>query len=167
MPGCTPALAPGEGVTGMRAPLPLLLANLSLLVLFPVTWFVPVLRAGLVTWFGLGEISILSSLQTLWESDPAFALLVTFLAVFAPYAKTISLALLHVGWLDVRALPALHLLGRLAMADMFLIALYVVVVKDAGSVTVETAPGLWLFSVAVIGSILVAHFTEIWMGRRN
>ncbi len=147
----------------MRAPLPLLLANLALLVLFPVSWFAPVLRAGLVTWFGLGEISILSSLQTLWESDPALALLVTFLALFAPMAKTLGLALLHVGWLDRRALPALHLLGRLAMADMFLVALYVVVVKDAGRVTVETAWGLWLFSGSVLLSLLVAHATEVWL----
>ncbi len=147
----------------MRAPLPLLVTNLSLLVVFPVSWFAPVLKAGLVTWFGLGEISIISSLQTLWESDPAFALLVTFLALFAPMAKTAGLALLHVGWLDRRALPALHLLGRLAMADMFLIALYVVVMKDAGRVTVETAWGLWLFSGAVLLSILVAHATEGWL----
>ncbi|MFD3189327.1 paraquat-inducible protein A [Sedimentitalea sp. HM32M-2] len=135
------------------------LANLALLLLYPVAWFAPLLRAGLLPMFGLSEISVVTGLQSLWGSDIALALLVTFLAIFAPYMKTIGLALIHFGLLRRRVLPVLDILGRLAMADVFLIALYVVVVKGVGLATVETAWGLYLFTGCVLTSIAISHLT--------
>ncbi|MFM7335300.1 MAG: paraquat-inducible protein A [Tabrizicola sp.] len=130
--------------------------NLALLVLFPVAWFAPLLRAALLPIFGMDEISVITGLQSLWESDAALALAVTFLAIFAPYAKTIGLALLHWNLLSPKTLPALEILGKLAMADVFLIALYIVIVKGAGYVTIETAWGLYLFTGCILASILVS-----------
>ena len=136
--------------------------NLVLLILFPIAWFAPLLRAAILPIFGMDEISVITGLQSLWDSDAGLALLVTFLAVFAPYAKTIGLALLHWNLLSPRTLPALEILGKLAMADVFLIALYIVIAKGAGHVTVETAWGLWLFSLCVLSSILIA-----WISGRS
>lgn len=136
--------------------------NLALLVLFPIAWFAPLMRAALLPIFGMDEISVITGLQSLWNSDAVLALLVTFLAIFAPYAKTIGLALLHFGLLSPRALPALEVLGKLAMADVFLIALYIVIVKGAGMVTVETAWGLYLFTGCILASILIS-----WRSRPN
>ncbi|HID05604.1 MAG TPA: paraquat-inducible membrane protein A, partial [Armatimonadetes bacterium] len=34
------------------------IANLALLIAFPISWFAPVLHAGLMPLFGLDEISI-------------------------------------------------------------------------------------------------------------
>ena len=130
--------------------------NLALLVLFPVAWFAPLIRAALLPIFGMDEISVVTGLQSLWESDAALALLVTFLAIFAPYAKTIGLALLHFNLLSSKTLPALEVLGKLAMADVFLIALYIVIVKGAGYVTIETAWGLYFFSGCILASILIS-----------
>jgi paraquat-inducible protein A len=130
--------------------------NLSLLVLFPVAWFAPLLRAALLPIFGMDEISVITGLQSLWDSDVALALLVTFLAVFAPYAKTIGLALLHFNLLSPKVLPALDILGKLAMADVFLIAIYIVLVKGIGLATVETAWGLYLFTGCILAQILIA-----------
>ncbi|MCZ8152126.1 MAG: paraquat-inducible protein A, partial [Rhodobacteraceae bacterium] len=130
---------------------------LSLLILFPVAWFAPLLRAGLLPLFGLSEISVVSGLQSLWATDPALALLVSFLALFAPYAKVVGLALIDFGLLSRRALPILRLMGRLAMADIFLIALYIVLAKGAGLGTIETAWGLWLFTACVALSLLLSH----------
>lgn len=130
--------------------------NLCLLILFPIAWFAPLLRAGLLPLFGLSEISVISGLQSLWDSDVALALLVTFFALFAPYVKTLGLALVQFGLLDHRTLPALTVLGKLAMADIFLIALYVVVVKGVGLATVEVSWGLYLFSGCILLSRPVA-----------
>lgn len=130
--------------------------NLALLFLFPIAWFAPLLRAALLPIFGMDEISVITGLQSLWESDAALALAVTFLAIFAPYAKTIGLALLHWNLLSPKTLPALEILGKLAMADVFLIALYIVIVKGAGYVTIETAWGLYLFTGCILASILVS-----------
>lgn len=134
-------------------------ANLALLLLFPVAWFAPLMRAGMLPMFGLSEISVVSGLQSLWSTDVGLALLVTFFAIFAPYLKTIGLALLHAGLLSPRVLPALHLLGRLAMADIFLIALYIVLIKGVGLATVETAWGLWLFTGCIVASLTLSFLT--------
>ena len=135
------------------------LANLALLILFPLAWFAPLLRAGLLPLFGLSEISVISGLQSLWASDVILALLVTFFAVFAPYLKTIGLTLIHFDLASPRLLPALHVLGKLAMADIFLIALYIVVVKGIGMATVETAWGLYLFTGCILASLAISILT--------
>lgn len=127
--------------------------NLSLLILFPLSWFAPLLRAGLLPLFGLSEISVITGLQSLWASDVALALVVTVLAIFVPWIKVLGLALHDFGLLSPRVLPALRLLARLAMADVFLIALYIVVVKGVGLATVEVACGLYLFSGCVLLSL--------------
>lgn len=135
------------------------IANLALLILFPIAWFAPLLRAALLPIFGMDEISVISGLQSLWGSDVFLALVVTAFAIFAPYLKTIGLALVHFDLLKVKVLPVLSYMGKLAMADIFLIALYVVVVKGAGRVTVEGGWGLYLFTGCVLASILISVLT--------
>jgi len=135
------------------------IANLSLLILFPIAWFAPLLRAGLLPLFGLSEISVISGLQSLWKSDVFLALLVTGFALFAPYLKTIGLALLHFDLLDRKTLPVLSYIGKLAMADIFLIALYIVVVKGIGWGKIESAWGLYLFTGCILASLLISSLT--------
>jgi paraquat-inducible protein A len=134
-------------------------ANLALLILFPVAWFGPLLRAGLLPFFDLDAVSVITGLQALWEKDVFLALLVTFFALFAPYMKTIGLALIHFRLASPRLMPALHLLGRLAMADIFLIALYIVVAKGVGVGRVETDWGLYLFTFCILASMVIAYLT--------
>ncbi|MEM6482637.1 MAG: paraquat-inducible protein A [Pseudomonadota bacterium] len=141
-------------------------ANLALLILFPIAWFAPLMRAGLLPLFGLSEISVITGLQSLWQSDVILALLVTVLALFAPYAKTIGLALIHFGLMRRKTLPALQVLGKLAMADVFLIALYIVVAKGVGVGRVETAWGLYLFTACILASLTIGYLTESKSARK-
>ena len=135
-------------------------ANLSLLLLFPLSWFAPLMRAGLnLPLFGLSEISVISGLQSLWRSDVVLALVVTVFALFAPYLKTIGLALIHFGLLRRKVLPALDILGKLAMADVFLVALYITLIKGIGLGRIEVAWGLYLFTACILASILIAWRT--------
>lgn len=134
--------------------------NLTLLVLFPIAWFAPLMRAGLLPLFGLSEISVITGLQSLWDSDVFLALMVTFFALFAPYVKTIGLALIHFGLLRRKTLPALQILGKLAMADIFLIALYITLSKGIGVGRIETAWGLYLFAACILASIVIGHLSE-------
>ncbi len=133
--------------------------NLSLLILFPISWFAPLMRAGLLPIFGLSEISIISGLASLFQTDVVLALIVLLFALFAPIAKTLGLALIHFDLLDRKTLPALTFLGKLAMADIFLIALYITVAKGVGRATVETAWGLYLFTACVLASLAISHLT--------
>jgi len=134
-------------------------ANLSLLILFPIAWFAPLLHAGLLPLFGLSEISVISGMQSLWKSDVALALLVTAFALFAPYLKTIGLALIHFNLLKSNTLPVLSWIGKLAMADVFLIALYIVAFKGVGIGKVETGWGLYMFTACILASILISGLT--------
>jgi len=148
------------------------LANLSLLVLFPVAWFAPLLRAAVLPVFGMEEISVISGLQSLWGSDVFLALVVTGFALFAPYLKTIGLALVQYNLLHISVLPVLGFIGKLAMADVFLIALYIVVVKGAGRITVEGGWGLYLFTACVLASILISvlttkHAARLHLGQKT
>ena len=133
-------------------------ANLALLVLYPVAWTAPLLRAGLLPLFGLEEISVLTGLRALWQTEIFLAVLVALFALIAPLAKTIGLSLVQFGLLGRRALVALNLLGKLAMADIFLIALYITAVKGIGIGRIETAWGLYLFSGCVLASLVLSLF---------
>ncbi|WP_264213132.1 paraquat-inducible protein A [Leisingera thetidis] len=136
------------------------LLTLSLLILYPVAWFAPLMRAGLLPIFGLSEISVITGLQSLWGSDAALALIVTFFAIFAPYLKTIGLALVQWDLLDAKVQPVLHVLGKLAMADVFLIALYITLAKGIGLATIEPAWGLYMFTACILASIGLGMLTE-------
>ena len=139
--------------------MPLKLANLTLLILFPLAWFAPLMRAGLLPMFGLSEISVVTGLQSLWESDVILALIVTIFAIFAPWLKTLGLALIHFNLASPKLLPALHIMGKLAMADIFLIALYIVLAKGIGLATVETAWGLYFFTALILASLAISTIT--------
>ncbi|MEO1555924.1 MAG: paraquat-inducible protein A [Pseudomonadota bacterium] len=134
--------------------------NLLLLILFPVSWFAPLMRAGLLPLFGLSEISVITGLQSLWGSDIVLAIVVAVFALVAPMFKTIALALIHWNLLTARITPLLGLLGKLAMADIFLIALYITVAKGIGVGRLETAWGLYLFTACILASLWVSWRTE-------
>ena len=118
------------------------------------------MRAGLLPLFGLSEVSVITGLQSLWESDIFLAFLVMLFALVAPYLKTIGLALIHFDILSAKVLPAVHIMGKLAMADVFLIALYITLSKGIGFGRIETAWGLYLFTFCILGSLLISYFTE-------
>ncbi|SFA71707.1 Paraquat-inducible protein A [Poseidonocella pacifica] len=133
-------------------------ANLALLVLFPLSWCAPLLRAGLLPIFGMAEISVMSGLHSLWGTEPVLAALVGVFALLAPMAKTFGLILVHAGRAP-HLLPLASALGRLAMADIFLIALYITLAKGIGVGRVETAWGLWLFTGCILASLVISRLT--------
>lgn len=144
----------------MTAPAPaarahpaLIAANLALLVLFPLAWFAPLMRAQVLPFFRADEISVMSGVATLWAEEPPLALVVVLFALVAPLLKTLGLALIHLGRLPAGLLPGVALLGKLAMADIFLIALYIVIAKGLGVGRLEVAWGLYLFTACILASL--------------
>ena len=136
------------------------LVNLSLLILYPVAWFAPLMRAGLLPLFGLSEISVMTGLQSLWASDIFLALILTVFALVAPYIKTIGIALIQFGLLSPRLNKVMEVLGKLAMADIFLIALYITLTKGIGIGRIEVAWGLYLFTFCVLTSLVISWKTQ-------
>lgn len=144
--------------------------NLSLLVIFPLSWFAPLIRTGLLpewhmpawlggnTLFSPEVVSVISGVQQLWGLDVFLAIAVTFFALVAPMLKCLGLALIQFGLLSPVVRPLIGLLGKLAMADIFLLSLYIVIAKGIGIGTIEVAWGLYLFTGAVITSLCVSLF---------
>ncbi len=135
-------------------------SNLVLLFLFPVSWFAPLANAGLLPYFLRSDISVLTGIASLYESDIFLAVVVAFFALIAPIGKTIILSLMHFNRIGPRWLPLLGILGKLAMADVFLIALYIILSRGAGLGRLETAWGLYLFSLCIIVSLLIGWITD-------
>lgn len=129
------------------------LLNLSLLVFFPIAWTAPLFRAGVLPLFGMKEVSILSGIASLWRSDIFLALIVVIFAVIAPIAKVLAYEQLAKGRLNTRAKSWLFHLGRLAMADIFLIAIYITLAKSLGVGRIDVAWGLYVFTGCVLASI--------------
>lgn len=136
------------------------LVTLILLILYPIAWVAPLMRAGILPIFGLSEISVLTGLRALWDTDIFLALIVALFAIIAPYAKLLALALIQWQRLSPRHLPLLAVLSKLAMADIFLIAVYITLAKGTGLATIETAWGLYLFTACVLTSIILNIVTQ-------
>jgi uncharacterized paraquat-inducible protein A len=134
--------------------------NLSLLILFPVAWFAPLMRAGFLPFFSLDEISIITGIEDLWGKDIFLALIVSFFALIAPMLKVMGTALIQFGKLHKKARPPLSILGKLAMADVFLVAIYIVVTKGVGVGRLETAWGLYLFTFCVLLSYAITLMSK-------
>lgn len=131
--------------------------NLLLLAVFPVAWFAPLAEAGFLPWFSGNAITVAGGVVDLWKVDPALSVLVALFAVIVPYGKTLMLAAIHRGWAG--PLWLIEAVGKLSMADVFLIALYIVVVKGVGVGHVTSAWGLWLFTLCVLTSIWISWRT--------
>ncbi|SEK71619.1 paraquat-inducible protein A [Pacificibacter marinus] len=129
------------------------LLNLSLLIFFPIAWIAPLFRAGVLPLFGMKEVSILSGIASLWQTDIFLALIVIIFAIIAPVAKILTYEALATGRLPAHAKPWLFHLGRLAMADIFLIAIYITVAKGLGIGRIDVAWGLYVFTASVLVSI--------------
>ncbi|MEO1532054.1 MAG: paraquat-inducible protein A [Pseudomonadota bacterium] len=134
--------------------------NLALLLAWPVAWTAPLARAGLLPFFQGKEVSIIGGLGALWEADALLAILVFLFAILMPVAKTAALGLLLAGRLSARAEPVIALLGKLSMVEVFLVALYIVVVKGVGLGHVTPAWGLWLFTACVFVQIAIAELAS-------
>ena len=138
----------------------LLIVNLALLLAFPIAWAAPLARAGLLPWFGMEEMTVLSAIGALLDADVILAVVVIFFAIVAPMVKTLALASIHLGWTGPQVLPTLEVLGKLAMADVFLIAIYIVAAKGVGVGRIETAWGLYLFTFCILASMVITHLTK-------
>lgn len=134
--------------------------NLSLLILFPVAWLAPLMRAGFLPFFSLDEISIITGIGDLWGKDIFLALIVSFFALIAPMLKVMGTALIQFDMITQKALPLLSILGKLAMADVFLVAIYIVVTKGIGLGRLETGWGLYLFTFCVLSSYAITLMSK-------
>lgn len=144
------------------------LACLGIAGLFVTSWFAPLMVVQLkyAFWMEGTAVSLISTLQGLWADDPVLALVLSFLTLMAPMVKLLGMGLIATGLLDPKAKGILWILGKLAMADVLLIVLYIAIFKglDGGTITLQW--GLWLYTAAVLASLALS-LTTAKMGPRG
>ena len=131
---------------------PLLLASLALV---PVTWWLPLFSAR-VPFLWRHEVSVANGLVELWRLDLLLFAAVLLFSVVAPLAKGAALAWVWFRIPVARArtwLDRLAVLGKLSMAEVFLLAVILVGLKGVGIGTVEVRWGLQAFVAAVLLSL--------------
>ena len=134
--------------------------NLAILALLPIAWTAPLLKAGLLPLFGLKEISVLSGLSALFQTDIFLALFAALFALVMPLAKTLLISAIQFKLISRTALPAARIMGKLSMVEVFLIAIYIVAIKGVGIGTVQIGWGLYLFTGCILASLAIGHLTE-------
>lgn len=136
--------------------------TIALLVLFPVAWLAPLARARVLPLFEGSEISILRGVIELADSDIFLCIVVALFAMIIPYVKTVLLIGAQFGQLGKpeKWLKILGYMGKLSMADVFLIAMYVVAVKGVGIGEIVIEWGLYLFTALVFASMWATWATE-------
>jgi uncharacterized paraquat-inducible protein A len=132
------------------------IANLSLLVLFPIAWFAPLMRAGILPFFKLNEVSVMTGIGALLEKDLFLAIIVILFALIAPIVKVIGTALIQFGLASAAWKAIIQVMGKFAMADIFLVAIYIVVAKGVGVGRLEVAWGIYLFTACVLTGFIIS-----------
>jgi paraquat-inducible protein A len=137
------------------------------LALVPLTWWLPLFEAR-VPFLWRQQVSIASGLAELWRLDPLLCAVVFLFSVLAPLAKAAALVAV---WYQAplanarRQLDRLAILGKLAMTEVFLLAVIIVGIKGVGIGTVEIACGLHTFVVIVVLSLGVSTWAWAALGR--
>ena len=139
--------------------------NLALVILYPISWFSPLMSAGLLPLFGMSEITIMNGIQTLWQKDAFLSFIVLIFAMFLPMGKTLCKLAIDFGFAPKSWTHTLAMLSRFAMADVFLIALYTTAAKGIGVGRIETEWGLYLFTFCVLLSLLVSVISSSALSR--
>lgn len=136
---------------------PLLVVSL---LAVPFTWWLPLFVAR-VPFLWREEVSIASGLAELWRLDLVLWAAVLVFSVLAPLAKGTALVWV---WYRVpaprarRLLDRLSLLGKLAMTEVFLLAVILIGLKGVGLGSVEVSWGLHPF----IAVVLLSLATSTW-----
>jgi len=131
--------------------------HVLLLIALPWIWMQPLLYAGLnLPYWPHDAISILSGVQALWRQEPLLAALVALFAMVAPWVKCLAMAAWQMGWLSAKAKPVLQFLSKIAMADVFLVAIYLVIAQGIALTKLEVGAGLWWFTGAVMLSLALS-----------
>ncbi len=135
-------------------------ANLALLGLFPLAWQAPLATAEVAWLFSSETISVLSGVVELYQTDAFLAVAVALFAVVFPYLKT--LLLVYAQFSDApsaRAIaPYLDGVARLSMADVFLLAFYIIAYRGIGDLQVEW--GTHFFTALILVSIWASWETR-------
>ena len=143
------------------------LINLFLIGIIPSSWFLPIAYTGLVPWFGLKEISIVSSLQVLCKTNLFLCLVVFFSVIIFPMIKLIFLSLAHFNIVKNDSLSILLIVSQFSMSEVFILSFYIVITKSTWLGHLSIAWGFYVFCFATIISLIIALWTQLQLQKSS
>ena len=131
-------------------------------ILLVAGWMLPIMTVERLLFLSR-EISILQGVAELWSEDEAFLAIV--IGAFSILLPAVKLALALYLWFHAeagsqqlrRALSLLELAGRWSMLDVFVVALLVVAIRTSLIDDVTVHPGVYVFTVAIVLSLVVVQ----------
>jgi uncharacterized paraquat-inducible protein A len=128
------------------------------LVALPLSWWLPMFTTQTLLFFE-HKVSIVVAIATLFETDLFLCSVVVLFSIVAPVLK--NAAFIYV-WYRVpnshalRWVSRLTLLGKLSMAEIFLVALAIVGIKGVALQQVYVDFGLYFFSLVILTSLVLS-----------
>lgn len=127
-------------------------------VFFPLGITQPVLETSRFFFFK-DQYSILETIQALWRTEEiVLAALIFLFSIITPLLKMIVTAL--ISWRVVVPGPGtaqvLESLGKWSLADVFIVAIAIVIWSTSGVGTAASQTGIWLFATSAVFTMLAS-----------
>ena len=136
------------------------------LVLLIVAWFLPTMTIERVPWVWRTKFSIWRVVEGLWVDGQYFiAIVLVLFSMIFPVVKLVA-GLWVWARVDVfragasRVVAFIGTLGKWSMVDVFVVALVVAAIQVSLISNVAIHAGIYVFSAAVIASIVLLHVLE-------
>lgn len=140
------------------------LANLALLVLFPIAWFAPLIEYQAGIWWlpfsnQSGQKSTIQALALLWDANLILALSITILVLIVPILKIIGSLLVMFGILAHSIQPALSYFGKISSIEIFVASILIVVATEMSALEITALWGTYFLLGCVTLSFILQFFS--------
>ena len=130
-----------------------------------------VLAAGYWVGFRGTSLMVWAGIVALWQQgEQLLSTLLFFFSIVFPTLKLLALAIIwFVKLSEDKRTVLLHwlgLLGKWSMLDVFVVAILIVLVKLGPFVKIEPRVGVYVFSAAIVASMLTTMHID-WLARRS
>lgn len=135
--------------------------NVLNIVNFFVLWFIPIIRQTAFTFLNK-DISMASVAYELYRTDILLFIIVSSSVTIVPMAKSAIYVYIWFFAKNLKAWPMATgaLLGKISMLDIFIYAVFIVLMKGQGLVSITILPGMYLYIAAALISLAVGMATE-------
>ena len=141
-----------------------IVAHLTLLILFPVAWFAPLIEFQAGIWWlpfsnQSGQKSTIQALALLWDANLILALSITILVIILPLLKIIGSLLVMFGVLAHSIQPALSYFGKISSIEIFVASILIVVATEMSALDITALWGTYLLLGCVTLSFIMQLFS--------
>ncbi|PIQ84303.1 MAG: paraquat-inducible membrane protein A [Candidatus Omnitrophica bacterium CG11_big_fil_rev_8_21_14_0_20_63_9] len=115
--------------------------------------------------FWKSEYSVWTGVVALWHANElALAAILFFFSIIFPFVKLVGLVIIWFWKLpETKRTTLLHwlgLLGKWSMLDVFIVAILIVLVKLGPMAKVEPRVGVYVFTAAILASMLTTMYVD-------